>query len=119
MHVACMTTPAPPTTDECPSLLDLLRFPGQAGLINIPQEIGVKFTEFGVFLLGDKRGSRVASLALEHGNNARRINTSILREWLEGKGRLPVTWRTLVDVLCDVELNDLASDITVGIDSIG
>ena len=98
-------------------MLEVLRFPGKAGVINIPQEIGAKFTEFGIFLLQDRRGARVSGLALEHSNNARRISTAILQEWIEGKGKLPVTWQTLVDVLHDVELSDLANDITEAIDN--
>jgi len=38
------------------------------------------------------------------------INTEILQEWLIGKGKQPVNWTTLVEVLCDIELSALVGD---------
>ena len=35
----------------------------------------------------------------------------ILQEWINGRGRQPVSWATLTEVLRDVELSELASDI--------
>ena len=40
-----------------------------------------------------------------------RINTEILREWVTGRGKKPVTWETLTEVLRDIELCALASEI--------
>ena len=45
--------------------------------------------------------------------NAERINTEILREWATGKGKKPVSWETLIEVLRDIELDALASEIEV------
>ena len=50
-------------------------------------------------------------MAHKHLKNAERINTEILQEWLTGRGKQPVTWATLVDVLRDTELSALARDI--------
>ena len=44
-------------------------------------------------------------------NNSEQINQEILEQWIAGKGEEPVTWGTLVEVLQDVELTELASDI--------
>ena len=44
-------------------------------------------------------------------NYAEEVNTEILQEWLTGRGKQPVTWATLVEVLHDIELATLASDI--------
>ena len=44
-------------------------------------------------------------------NNSEQINQEILEQWITGKGEEPVTWATLVEVLQDVELTELASDI--------
>ena len=35
----------------------------------------------------------------------------ILQEWLTKKGKQPVTWATLVEVLHDIELSALADEI--------
>ena len=50
-------------------------------------------------------------MAHKNYNNAEQINTEILQEWLTGRGKQPVTWTTLVEVLRDIELSALASDI--------
>ena len=39
------------------------------------------------------------------------INLEILQEWINGRGRQPVSWATLTEVLRDVGLSELASDI--------
>ena len=44
-------------------------------------------------------------------NDAERINVDILKKWLSGRGRQPVTWTTLVEVLHECQLSTLASDI--------
>ena len=49
-------------------------------------------------------------IAHEHLNNAEQINTEILQEWLTGRGKQPVNWATLVEVLRDIELSALAGD---------
>ncbi len=68
---------------------------------------------FGIFLLEDENGSRVEALVHQHREDSQAINMAILQEWLQGKGRQPVTWQTLVDVLGDCDLNTLAEDISV------
>ena len=96
---------------EQPSLTELLSFPGRVRTINIPEEIGDNYTSFGVFLLKDHTGAKVNALAHQHSYNAKEINLAILREWLQGKGRKPVIWQTLVDTLRDSNMNTLADAI--------
>ena len=43
--------------------------------------------------------------------NSEEINVEVLQEWVEGRGKQPVTWDTLVDVLCDAQLTELATEI--------
>ena len=50
-------------------------------------------------------------MAHEHLNSAEQVNIAILQEWLIGRGKKPVTWTTLVEVLRDIELSTLAGDI--------
>ena len=44
-------------------------------------------------------------------NDANEINIEIIEEWVAGKGKQPVTWKTLTQVLCDIELSVLAGEI--------
>ena len=81
-------------------------------MVSIPVEIATKYVQFGTFLLDDINGSRVKILADKYHSDAEQINIEILREWLNGRGKQPVTWATLVDVLQDIELSTLASNIS-------
>ena len=86
-------------------------FPGRGGTINIPQEIGPNYYYFGIHLLNDPNGTRVLNMECRHREDAERINTEILREWATGRGKKPVTLKTLTIVLRDIELSTLASEI--------
>jgi hypothetical protein len=80
------------------------------GKVNLANKIGVSYYEFGVLLLEDD-GDQVAAIEKEMGKKASDINREILRLWLKGQGRQPVTWATLVTVLQDIGLEKLAKDI--------
>ena len=92
-------------------MLKCTRFQGLGRTINIPQEIGINYNQFGMFLLDDPNGSRVHNIERKQREDAERINTEILREWATGRGKKPVTWVTLTKVLRDTELGSLASEI--------
>ena len=90
---------------------ECIKFQGMERRINIPQEIGTKYREFGILLLDDTSGGKVNNLEHKCREDAVRINTEILQEWVAGRGKQPVTWETLTEVLRDVELCTLASEI--------
>ena len=94
-----------------PTLIECIRFRGRERRINIPQEIGVKYRDFGLFMLDDPNGVRIRALAHKHNNDANEINIEIIQEWVAGKGKNPVTWKTLTDVLHDIEMLTLAEEI--------
>ena len=94
-----------------PTLIECIRFRGRERRINIPQEIGVNYRDFGLLLLEDHNGARIRALALKHMNDANEINIEIIEEWVAGKGKHPVTWKTLTEVLRDIELTILAEEI--------
>ena len=78
----------------------------------IAEEIGTKYEQFGILLLQDKTGSKVKNIAYRCLYTPQRINTEILQQWLAGRGKVPVTWATLVEVLHDIGLSTLADDIS-------
>ena len=49
-------------------------------------QVGVKYVQFGVFLLEDTNGFIVEALEVEHMKNAERINMAILNKMASGKG---------------------------------
>ena len=106
----CPTNIAHPGTK--PTLPELLKFTcTDRTELNISVEVSTKFSQFGTFLLDDKNGSRVDNMVYKHRDHPERINTEILKEWLAGRGKQPVTWATLIKVLHDIELSTLAGEI--------
>ena len=100
-------------TGSKPTMLKLLKFIcADSTHINITKEIGDKYKSFGTFLLKDSTGQKVNSIKSKHQSDPSQINTEILEEWLAGKGKQPVTWATLVEVLRDTELYSLADVIS-------
>ena len=85
-----------------PTLPELLNFPCAERKVNIPLEIGTKYVRFGTLILEDANGTRVSNLQHKYQRDPEQINTEIFREWLNGKGKQPVTWATLIEVLCDI-----------------
>ena len=80
-------------------------------VINIPQKIGTKYRPFGILLLEDDDGDLVEAIVHdEMPNGVLNINLTILRKWLKGTGK-PPTWASLIEVLRDIDLKALASDI--------
>ena len=102
---SCTSADAPPT------LVLLRRFPVKNGHIDIAQEIGANYEKFGILLLEDKKGSIVDSIAKSKQHVPVDITVEILRQWLQGKGKKPVTWQTLVTCLQDTGLYVLAENI--------
>ena len=93
----------------------LLNFPLKSGShINIPQEIGTKYFQFGIQLLNDETGEEIEAIASKYREDAQEINFKILRLWMRGKGK-PLDWDNLIQVLEAIGLSTLASDIQDGL----
>ena len=55
--------------------------------------------------------ARVNSITHKHKNDVGQINCEIIQQWIAGRGKHPVTWETLTEVLRDLELTTLAGEI--------
>ena len=100
-----------PLTGDQPTLIELIRFRGRERRINIPQQIGTNFKKFGILLLEDKNGARIQSIIHKCRDDPEEITMEVLQEWIAGRGKLPVSWDTLIKVLRDIDLGTLADDI--------
>ena len=65
---------------------------------------------FGTFLLEDHTGNKMESIRDDE-VKTERINRKVFVKWLNGEGRQPITWSTLIDVLSKAKLTALAEDI--------
>ena len=89
----------------------LVHFSTAKGVVKLVEKIGSMYSDFGVLLLNDNDGSLISAIEREKGRNASDITRHICQLWLQGKGKQPVTWATLVAVLRDIDLRKLAEDI--------
>lgn len=85
-------------------MIDIIRF-------KLAQGVGDKYFTFGILLLDDKTGARIGAIEREKMKNAKEINLQVFGEWVQGEGKNPVSWKTLISVLEDCELNQLATSI--------
>lgn len=92
-------------------MTELIKFVGQKGRKSIPAEIGDDYFKFGKHLLNDDTGEVVDDITLKCQKCPEQINANILRRWIEGEGKTPVTWATLIEVLKDISHDALAKDI--------
>ena len=97
---------------ETPTLQQLMAFPMLNGSeINILIKIGVRYNVFGIFLLNDNDGSRTDALKEKCMRDSDAINLEISKKWLQGEGKLPITWVTFLRVLRNIDMKPLAFDI--------
>ena len=88
-----------------------MRFKTGSGNINVLKQIGTHYWELGILLLDDDTGADTQAIIEHHHEDATKINIQIFRKWIEGKGKLPVEWSTLVKVIKDIGLSELASEM--------
>ena len=91
-----------------PTLPQLLNLKTSSGsTVRVVQQIGTHYSTLGPLLLDDVNGAVIPAITNQHHHNAVAINQEILTQWLQGQGKLPVTWSTLLDVLRDAGLSEL------------
>ena len=93
----CIGTSKPPAL---PQLLEL----------NIPLHVADKYDSFGIFLLNDGTGDKMAIIKNDCRGYAKDITRAVLKEWLQGGGMSP-TWESLIEALRKCKLISLADNI--------
>ena len=96
------------SADSHPTLDVLRLFPVKGSFIDIAKKIATDYKLFGTQLLKDSDGSKVRIIEMKHGDPVD-ITAEILEQWLQGKGRMPITWQTLIECLRDTDLHVLAN----------
>lgn len=69
------------------------------------------YKSFGVMLLEDSSGEKINTIEREKRGDVADIIHEILRVWLQGRGKQPVTWNTFACVLESIQRYDLAEMI--------
>ena len=95
-----------------PTLPQLISLPTRTGeTINIMQRVGTQHDELGYILLNDRDGSLVDQITSDCHHKSATITKEILKRWIRGEGKQPVTWKTLTDALSAIGLTELAKSI--------
>ena len=104
--------PRPVAMSDKPTLPLLQHFKTPSGgFINIIQRIGESSHTLGIFLLNDMYGDITVNIEHQYRHEQWRITEEIFRKWLEGTGRRPKSWATLVTVLREMQITSLAHEI--------
>ena len=97
---------------EKPTLPLLHRLNTPSGtVINTIERIGTRSHDLSICLLIDKNGSITSNIEAQYKEDQKRITEAVLQRWLEGTGRTPYSWATLITVLREIELTVLAKEI--------
>ena len=99
------------SVDTPPELPILRHFPVRDGYVDIAEKIGTDYKHFGTLLLNDNDGSKVNNIEMSKRGDPTEIAAEIFEQWLQGRGRMPVTWQTLIKCLRDMKRIVLADAI--------
>ena len=82
-------------------------------MINILIKIGADYHQFGLKLLADNDGNIMDDIIENFNGNSGKIKRQIVIDWVngKGKGKKPITWETLAEVVSKMGLAVLAKDI--------
>ena len=100
-----------PATEDRPTLPQLIDFKTSTGNMNVTERIGTSYGKLGPLLMRDDDGAVTQAIRDQYHHDAAKINYEILQRWIQGKGRQPVQWSTLIDVLKKIQLSPLAKEI--------
>ena len=106
-----------PSLSDTPTLPLLQRFPTSS--TNIIKKIGVKSHDLGMLLLNNDTGKIIGEIETKYGRDSNQATEAILQKWLEGAGRTPRSWDTLLTVLKEIKFGELAKEIEVNLDTDG
>lgn len=93
---------------QVPSLHLLLNLDG----LNILQEVGSKYFDFGVIIFREESGAIVKTIESDCNYKSDCINRLIAKRWLNGHRNYKETsWAALIETLCEIERRTLAIKI--------
>ena len=81
------------------------------GYKDLVAEIKNDYQIFGTLLLKDDIGNILAGIEKAKQGNPEDITVEVMHQWLQEKGRMPVTWETLAKCLHEAKLNAVAGYI--------
>ena len=96
-----------PVSGERPTLTELLE-------LKVPLRVRDNYDAFGILLLNDDNGDKMAVIKNDCRGDAKKITLAILTDWVRGGG-VTVTWESLVETLRKCEISLLADQIEMAL----
>ena len=98
------------TADSTPKLHQLLKLVDRNGEeVRIRDHLAPKWEDLATYMHFERATSMI--IGTDNVGKVEDACQRVLEKWLDGKGRKPVTWETLINVLVDVEKSELADKI--------
>ncbi len=101
--------------DDKPLLHEIRNFPTAKGKSTDLCARIVDYSQFSSCVLQDE-GSQLKGIEAGHGPKPKNIMNEVFSEWMEGKGKNPVSWRTLISCLEMTGFRELAGELRKEID---
>ena len=101
---------SPPDTQ--PTLMQLTYMVAPSGKeVRIIENISAKWKKVGILFNFDPTGCTIDLIDARHPSDPEACCTDMMKMWLEGRGRKPASWATLVEVLKNAKFNNLADEL--------
>ena len=94
--------------DEMPKLHQLQRLCRNSTVVNVIREVAPCWEKFALCL---KMERNMIGIWKRNTNEVEDAAMKLFDHWLDGNGRQPISWRTLIQALCEAGLHVIAADV--------
>ncbi len=101
--------------DDKPLLYQIRNFPTAKGKYTDLCARIVDYSQFSSCVLQDE-GSQLKGIEAGQGPKPKKIMNEVFSEWIEGRGKIPVSWRTMISCLETTGFRELAGELKKEID---
>jgi hypothetical protein len=95
--------------DEMPRLYDLHRLCRGSTVVNVIRAVAPSWEMFAVHLHMEEH--MIAVLKRNAPNQAEEATRTLFSHWLNGNGRQPISWKTLIQALHEYDLSMIATEV--------
>ena len=98
-------------SDAEPTLTELYQLKSVDGKVQVIKRVAPCWYDLGILFNFDKSGTQLEIIKAEYRNEPVPCCRAMFQYWLKGNGRGPHSWRTLIELLEDSDLEVLAREV--------
>ena len=98
-------------SDAEPTLTELYQLKSASGKVQVIMGVAPCWYDLGILLNFDKSGTQLEIIKAEYHSEPVPCCRAMFQYWLNGNGRGPHSWRTLIELLEDSNLEVLAREV--------